>query len=94
MGGSAECSSKPKVFLRGAVGEVQVDVGREDESLRGSKLFIPETERRKEFVDSALPLRTAFLGERSDVNMATLIEGRDLCRRIVRPSSVWGGVEI
>jgi hypothetical protein len=89
------CTSNPKVVLWGSLGEFQVVVGNDDESLRGSNLFIPETERRREFIESDLFALLALLLDGFLVeNIVGFMDGRDLCRGIVRALSLCREVEI
>lgn len=91
MDSSTPCSSNPMVGLCGGVAEFEVEVGRDDESLRGSKHFIPETDFRREYVESDLFMPLIFLFGEDSEYIVELIEGRDLCRGIVRLLSLWRG---
>jgi hypothetical protein len=62
--------------------------------LSGSNDFIPDTDRLKEFIEPDLFvfLYCAF-GEASAEYIVELIDGRDLCRGIVRTLSLWKVVD-
>lgn len=66
------------------VGVFEVEVGSDDESFRGSKHFIPETDLRREFVESAL--RTCLSPSCSEGSVEYIVEliyVRDLCCGLV-----------
>jgi hypothetical protein len=72
------------------LGELQEELGSDDESLRGSKLLIPDTDLRREFTESALFVLLTFpFGEEDVEYMVDVIDGKDLCRGIVRSLSIW-----
>jgi hypothetical protein len=51
---------------------------------------MPETDLRKEFSEPVLFMLLTFpFGEEDVGYMADVIDGRDLCRGIVRPLSLW-----
>jgi hypothetical protein len=72
----------------------ELKLGSDDESLRGSKDFIPETDLRIELVESVLSMLLAHLfGEDSAEYIVSWTDGRYLCRGIVRMLSLWTEVQ-
>jgi hypothetical protein len=86
----AGCFSQLRVDRSIGLGELQEELGSDDESLSGSRLFMPETDLRREFSEPVLFMLLTFpFGEEDVGYMADMIDGRDLCHGIVRPLSLW-----